>query len=373
MAYIGNKADTAFTSLLKQDLTGASGTSLTLTHAVANANDIALYINNVRQEPTEAYTVNGTVVTLTGTVSNSDDIYIVYLARALQTTVPPDGSISSAKIADGAVSSAKLQSGITKQAIVDSFTPTGLTGLQSGQSVTLTGQYMDSNSSVKLRKVSDNSEVSTTFTHTSDQSTSFATTGTFPAVATDYKVVFRNPNGSEFIHGTNLNIGAPDIVLFDSDDFGGSGDVTSNTGGWTASNANHNSSGQADVNSDRIRVRISGTAQTGYGIGYGIRTTNGVVIPAGYNRVDVYYRSMTGADRLYISSTPPNMSSYNNAASNYTAGIQHTSASAGATSTFTIDSAIADGTTGWYFYFSAYGGQYANVDLQITKLKVYAV
>ena len=26
---------------------------LTLTHAVANANDIALYINNVRQEPTQ--------------------------------------------------------------------------------------------------------------------------------------------------------------------------------------------------------------------------------------------------------------------------------------------------------------------------------
>ena len=90
MAYIGNKSDTAFTSLLKQDLTGASGTSLTLTHAVANANDIALYINNVRQEPTEAYSVNGTTVTLTGTVSGTDDIYVIYLARAVQTTVPPD-------------------------------------------------------------------------------------------------------------------------------------------------------------------------------------------------------------------------------------------------------------------------------------------
>ena len=338
MGYVGNQNDNAFTSLEKQDFPSPSGTSLTLNHAVANANDIALYINNVRQEPTEAYSVNGTVVTL----------------------------------ADGAISSVKLQSGITKQAIVDSFTPTGLTGLQSGQSVTLSGQYMDSNSSVKLRKVSDNSEVSTTFTHTSDQSTSFATTGTFPAVATDYKIVFVNPNGSEFIHGTNINIGAPDIVLFDSDDFGGSGDVTANTGGWTASNANHNSSGQANVNSDRIRVEIDGTSGTGYGVGYGIRTTNGVVIPAGYNRVDVYYRSMTGADRLYISSTPPNVA-LNSAASNYTAGMSYTSATAGQTSTFTIDSAIADGTTGWYFYFVAYGGQYANVDLSITKLKVYAV
>lgn len=108
MAYIGNKADTAFTSLLKQDLTGASGTSLTLSHAVANANDIALYINNVRQEPTEAYSVNGTIVTLTGTVAGTDDIYVIYLARAVQTTVPPDGSVSSAKIANSAVTDAKV-------------------------------------------------------------------------------------------------------------------------------------------------------------------------------------------------------------------------------------------------------------------------
>ena len=103
MAYIGNQADTAFTSLIKQDLTGASGTSLTLTHAVANANDIALYINNVRQEPVSAYSTNGTAVSLTGSVVSSDDIYVIYLARAVQTTVPPDGSVSTAKIASNAV------------------------------------------------------------------------------------------------------------------------------------------------------------------------------------------------------------------------------------------------------------------------------
>ena len=116
MAYIGNKADTAFTSLLKQDLTGASGTSLTLTHAVANANDIALYINNVRQEPTEAYSVNGTTVSLTGSVASTDDIYVIYLARAVQTTVPPDGSVSSAKIANSAVDLTSKVSGILPKA-----------------------------------------------------------------------------------------------------------------------------------------------------------------------------------------------------------------------------------------------------------------
>tara|TARA_R100000353_G_scaffold19309_1_gene17838 strand:- start:47 stop:904 length:858 start_codon:yes stop_codon:yes gene_type:complete len=108
MTYIGNKSSANFTSLEKQDLTGASGTSLTLTHAVANAFDIALYINNVRQEPNEAYTTNGTTVNLTGTVTSSDDIYVLYLAKAVQTTVPPDGSVGTAKIADTAVTNAKI-------------------------------------------------------------------------------------------------------------------------------------------------------------------------------------------------------------------------------------------------------------------------
>ena len=98
MAYIGNQIDTGFTSLLKQDLTGASGTTLTLSHAVANENDIALYINNVRQEPISAYTVSNVTVNLTGTVSGTDDIYVIYLARAVQTTVPPDSSVTSAKL-----------------------------------------------------------------------------------------------------------------------------------------------------------------------------------------------------------------------------------------------------------------------------------
>ena len=125
MAYIGNQVDTAFTSLIKQDLTGASGTSLTLTHAVANSNDIALYINNVRQEPVSAYSTNGTAVSLTGSVVSSDDIYVIYLARAVQTTVPPDGSVSTAKIAEDAVNVTAKVTGVLPIA-------NGGTGVSSG-------------------------------------------------------------------------------------------------------------------------------------------------------------------------------------------------------------------------------------------------
>mgnify|MGYP003117717014 CR=1 FL=1 len=141
MAYIGNQADTAFTSLIKQDLTGASGTSLTLTHAVANANDIALYINNVRQEPVSAYSTNGTAVSLTGSVVSSDDIYVIYLARAVQTTVPPDGSVSTAKIADDAVNLTSKVTGVLPVANGG----TGATSFSETNSVIETWYYNDDN------------------------------------------------------------------------------------------------------------------------------------------------------------------------------------------------------------------------------------
>lgn len=111
MAYIGNQSTQGFSSIpAKQDLTGASGTSLTLTHAVASAEGIDLFINNVRQEPTTAYSVggDGVTVTLTGSVVATDDIYVVYNSLALQTTVPPDASVGTAKIIDGSVTKAKM-------------------------------------------------------------------------------------------------------------------------------------------------------------------------------------------------------------------------------------------------------------------------
>ena len=108
MPFIGNTPDVNFTSFAKQDLTGVTGSptakrEFTLSHAVANANEIEVFVNNVRQEPTEAYTVNGTGLTMTGDVETSDDFYIIFLGKAIQTTVPPDGSVSTAKIASSAV------------------------------------------------------------------------------------------------------------------------------------------------------------------------------------------------------------------------------------------------------------------------------
>lgn len=98
MGYIGNQTSNAFSSMSKQDITGNGGANYTLTYAVANENEIEVFVNNVRQEPSVAYTVNDTALTMTGNVSSTDDFYVIYLGKALQTTVPPDGSVTSAKI-----------------------------------------------------------------------------------------------------------------------------------------------------------------------------------------------------------------------------------------------------------------------------------
>jgi hypothetical protein len=121
MAYIGNEPSVNFTSFAKQDITGDGTANYTLTYAVANANEIEVFVNNVRQEPSVAYTVSGTALSMTGNVASTDDFYVIYLGKALQTTVPPDGSVSTAKIADDAVTSAKLvDSAVTNAKIANS-------------------------------------------------------------------------------------------------------------------------------------------------------------------------------------------------------------------------------------------------------------
>jgi len=103
----------------KQTITGNGGASYTLTHSVANAQEIEVFVNNVRQEPGVAYTVSGTALTMTGNVASTDDFYVIYQGKALQTTVPPDGSVTAAKLDTGAAAT-NLGSSVNLATIKDS-------------------------------------------------------------------------------------------------------------------------------------------------------------------------------------------------------------------------------------------------------------
>lgn len=142
MPYIGNQGSVAgfVNQPSKQDLTGATGGTLTLTHAVSGPEDISLFINNVRQEPTESYTVTGTTVTLQDyTVAATDDIYVLYNGLTQLSSVPVDGSVSTAKIADNAVTMDKLATSGTLPALDGS----ALTGVSAGKVLQVKSTYND--------------------------------------------------------------------------------------------------------------------------------------------------------------------------------------------------------------------------------------
>ena len=96
MPYIGQQPATSFQSLVKQDFSVSATQNYTLSQSVTNANDIALFINNVRQEPTTAYSASGTALTLTEATAGSDDMYCVYIGKAVGTINPANGSVGTA-------------------------------------------------------------------------------------------------------------------------------------------------------------------------------------------------------------------------------------------------------------------------------------
>ena len=137
--YLGNQPALSYTSFAKQDFTTSATTSYTLDNPVTNENEIALFINFVRQEPTTAYTASGTTLTLTSATSATDDMYCVFLGKAVQTVNPPSGSVGTSQIADLAVTSGKLASGVL---------PTNTPAFQANLS---SNQALSSNTSVKIQ------------------------------------------------------------------------------------------------------------------------------------------------------------------------------------------------------------------------------
>ena len=96
--YLGNQPALSYTSFAKQDFTTSATTSYTLDNPVTNENELALFINFVRQEAGTAYTASGTSLTLTSATSASDDMYCVFLGKAVQTVNPPNGSVGISQL-----------------------------------------------------------------------------------------------------------------------------------------------------------------------------------------------------------------------------------------------------------------------------------
>ena len=96
MPYLGNIPATQFAELKYQDFTGGSGTSFTLNDPVGSAQELEVFVNNVRQEPGVAYTVSGTGLTMTGSIASTDDFYVVFQGKSTGTATHPAGQALTA-------------------------------------------------------------------------------------------------------------------------------------------------------------------------------------------------------------------------------------------------------------------------------------
>ena len=97
MSYLGNQPAANFASVTKDtfnggDTSGASSVSEYTLSKPATTNGVAVYVENVRQIPTTAYTVSGTTLTFTGTTpSGTNNVYVLHHNAVASTANHPAG------------------------------------------------------------------------------------------------------------------------------------------------------------------------------------------------------------------------------------------------------------------------------------------
>ena len=112
MSYVGNTPADKFLTLEKQQFSVSATTGYTLSHSVSSPQDIALFINNVRQNPNSSYTVSGTTLTLSSATSSGDTMYCVFLGKAIGTVAPASSSVTNDMLS-GSIATSKLADGST--------------------------------------------------------------------------------------------------------------------------------------------------------------------------------------------------------------------------------------------------------------------
>ena len=114
MPFIGTTPAQGFASVFNKQTFTANGstTSFTLNHRVNNANDLEVFVGNVRQEPTEAYSASALNLTMTEAPANGVSFYVIYKAFAQVTTSPSDGSVGAAQLQNNSVDLTSKVTGI---------------------------------------------------------------------------------------------------------------------------------------------------------------------------------------------------------------------------------------------------------------------
>ena len=128
MSFLGNTPTTqSFTSLTERFNGNGSATTVTLSRAVYNVSDIEVLVNNVQQDPYDAYTVDGTT-TLTFTEAPSigtGNIIVTYRNYTITRFIPTENTVSGSSIQTGAVTGDKIAANTITGNLIANATITG--------------------------------------------------------------------------------------------------------------------------------------------------------------------------------------------------------------------------------------------------------
>ena len=102
MAYIGVQPTDTYLSIASQQITGTGSATYTLNYSVSTEEDVAVFVNNVRQN-VSSYTVSGNQLTLGGTISASDECWILFLGRTVGTKTPAIGSVTNDMLVNSSI------------------------------------------------------------------------------------------------------------------------------------------------------------------------------------------------------------------------------------------------------------------------------
>jgi len=118
MGLLGNQLQSSFSTTVKDTFNGTgSQTEFTLSKP-SRTNDVEVFVENVQQEPTVAYSVSGTTLTFTAAPeSGTGNIYVVHRTQATQSL-----TVNTNDITDGAITAGKIADGVIPDAVIKSAT-----------------------------------------------------------------------------------------------------------------------------------------------------------------------------------------------------------------------------------------------------------
>jgi len=112
MSYLG-QVELKSSEIRRIDVTGSTSATHTLTWTPASEQSLIITINGIKQQ--NNYSISGVTLTLDDALLSADKMEVIGILDIGEAVVPPDDSISTAKIQDDAVTAAKLANSINTE------------------------------------------------------------------------------------------------------------------------------------------------------------------------------------------------------------------------------------------------------------------